>query len=124
MYGLPPFMHNDTYEIFQKTLKEKIRFPTGFSSDAKSLIKHLTKHDLSKRYGNLVEGTDSVRNHRFFSAIDFKNLASMRKEAPYIPTLSQVKVIGKGSLVSALPHEETEPSAELIEKSHIFDEWF
>ena len=22
--GLPPFMHNDTYEIFQKTLKEKI----------------------------------------------------------------------------------------------------
>ena len=86
--GLPPFMHNDTYEIFQKTLKEKIKFPAGISSDAKSLIKHLTKHDLSKRYGNLVDGTDTVRNHRFFSAIDFKNLVSMKKEAPYIPTLS------------------------------------
>ena len=81
-------MHNDTYEIFQKTLKEKILFPTGFSSDAKSLVKHLTKHDLSKRYGNLVDGSDTVKSHRFFKMINFSTLASMKKEAPYIPTLS------------------------------------
>ena len=54
--GRPPFMHADTYEIFKMTIREKIPFCAGFPSDAKSLIKHLTMHDLSKRYGNLVNG--------------------------------------------------------------------
>ena len=64
--GLPPFMHNDTYEIFKLTLREKIPFPAGFSSDAKSIIKHLTEHDLSKRYGNLIKGSADIKEHRFF----------------------------------------------------------
>jgi serine/threonine protein kinase len=27
MYGRPPFMSNDTYELFEMTLKQKIKFP-------------------------------------------------------------------------------------------------
>ena len=45
-------------EIFKKALNEKIRFPKDFDNGAKSLIKHLTDHDLSKRYGNLLKGVD------------------------------------------------------------------
>lgn len=68
-------MHKDTYEIFKMTLKNKIPFPAGFPSDAKSLIRHLTKHDLSKRYGNLVNGSGDVRSHRFFKNINFDQIA-------------------------------------------------
>ena len=49
--GYPPFMDNDTYEIFKKVLKDPIPFDDGYDPDARSLIRHLTKHDLSKRYG-------------------------------------------------------------------------
>lgn len=49
--GRPPFMDNDTYEIFKKVLKDPIPFEEGYDPDARSLIGHLTKHDPSKRYG-------------------------------------------------------------------------
>jgi|TARA_B110000305_G_C19091820_1_gene471148 hypothetical protein len=42
IYGRPPFMSNDPYEIFQMALTEKIKFPRSFDSDAKSLVKKLT----------------------------------------------------------------------------------
>lgn len=58
------------------TLREKIPFPKGFPKDAKSLIRHLTVHDLSKRYGNLVGGSEDVRAHRFFKNIDFAKIAN------------------------------------------------
>ena len=74
--GRPPFMHADTYEVFKMTLREKIPFPKGFPSDAKSLIRHLTAHNLSKRYGNLVNGSGDIRSHRFFNGIDFASIAS------------------------------------------------
>ena len=46
MYGRPPFMANDPMEIFNMILSKKIIFPYDFSPGAKSLIKHLTDHDL------------------------------------------------------------------------------
>ena len=61
MNGRPPFMHSDTYEIFKMTLREQIPFKQDFSSDAKSLIRHLCDHDLSKRFGNLVNGTSDIQ---------------------------------------------------------------
>ena len=96
LMGLPPFMHNDTYEIFKKTLREKIPFPNGFSSDAKSLIRHLTEHDLSKRYGNLINGPEDVKKHRFFKKVEWETLTSMTEPAPYVPDHSPVKLAGKG----------------------------
>ena len=74
LMGRPPFMHQDTYEVFKMTLRERIPFPRGFNSEAKSLIRHLTAHDLSKRYGNLVNGSGDIRSHRFFRLIDFAQL--------------------------------------------------
>ncbi len=91
--GRPPFMHEDTYEVFKMTLRKKIPFPSEiFSSDVKSLIRHLTEHDLSKRYGNLVNGSGDVRSHRFFKTTDFAQIASQQTIPPYIPE-SDPKVI-------------------------------
>ena len=83
--GRPPFMHDDTYEVFKMTLREKIPFPSGFPSDAKSLIRHLTAHDLSKRYGNLVGGSADVKSHRFFGNIDFSKVLNETFVPPHIP---------------------------------------
>jgi hypothetical protein len=55
--GIDPFSDDDPLIIYQNILKGRLHFPKGFDSDAKSLVKHLLVSDLSKRYGNLKNGT-------------------------------------------------------------------
>ena len=122
--GLPPFMHADTYEIFKMTLRQKIPFPAGFSSDAKSLIRHLTEHDLSKRYGNLMNGTADVKQHRFFKKIDWETLIFMKDAAPYIPDQSPVRLQGSGRRLSKIEENNEGHSHAVPEKNNFFKEWF
>ena len=74
MVGRCPFMNDDPYEIFKMILYEKMRFPRDFDRSAKSIIRHLTDHDLSKRYGNLKYGSEDIKNHRFFNDMNFYNI--------------------------------------------------
>jgi protein kinase X len=85
MVGRCPFMHEDPYTIFTMILSSRIRFPKFFDSKAKSIIRHLTDHDLSKRYGNLKNGPEDVKNHRFFNDINFFNIITQTAKVPYIP---------------------------------------
>jgi len=64
MYGRPPFMAaDDPMEVFKKILHDTIKFPKDFDKYGKRLIRALTERDLSKRLGNLKNGTDDVLNH-------------------------------------------------------------
>ena len=83
--GHAPFMDEDPMNIYNNILNSKARFPDGFDSKLKSLVKHLLKRDLSKRYGNLVNGANDIKNHRFFSSISFSELLSKSITAPYTP---------------------------------------
>ena len=74
LYGRPPFMAHDPYDIFQMVLKDKLKFPRDFDKDAKSLVKKLCEHDLSKRLGNLKDGVKDVKEHRFFKGLDWEAL--------------------------------------------------
>ena len=51
--GIDPFNDEDPMRIYQKVLKGKIKYPSSFPPNAKSLVKHILTKDLSKRYGNL-----------------------------------------------------------------------
>lgn len=79
-------MNEDPYEVFKMILQEKIRFPKQFNEGAKSIIRHLTEHDLTKRYGNLKNGSADIRKHRFFADVDFKGIFDMTATPPYDPS--------------------------------------
>jgi hypothetical protein len=59
----------------------------SFDREAKSLIKRLLQEDLSKRLGNLKNGAKDVKDHKFFKAINWDELALGKVAAPYIPPL-------------------------------------
>jgi serine/threonine protein kinase len=126
--GKPPFMDHDTYNVFKMILREKIPFPSGFPSDAKSLIKHLTDHDLSKRFGNLINGTEDIRKHRFFKNVDFKQIEQMKLNPPFVPkpsTKEHMLMKEKGipfSEVSEVKDDKVCPS--IHKTADIFQEWF
>jgi len=83
--GIDPFSDDDPMMVYQKILKGKIRFPSHFDPNAKSLVKHLLEADLTKRYGNLKGGVQDIKGHRFFKTLDFQVLLSKKISAPYIP---------------------------------------
>ena len=65
--GYPPFQADDPMDIYKKIINTKPRYPDKFDANLKSLTKHLLRRDLSKRYGNLKNGSKDIKEHRFFS---------------------------------------------------------
>jgi hypothetical protein len=68
-------------DLYTKTITQKPRFPTGFDTRLKSLIKHLLRRDSTKRLCN----SSKVKCHRFFEDIEFDDLIVKKLIAPYIP---------------------------------------
>jgi len=92
LVGVPPFMENNPTKLFEKALTTKIQCPEDFHKGAKSLIRKLTSHDLTKRFGNLHHGVKDIKEHRFFKEIDFEEIQKCGpKFAPYIPSAGSKK---------------------------------
>jgi protein kinase X len=83
--GIDPFADDDPINVYNKILECKLKFPLHFDVYAKKIIKRLIEKDLSKRYGNLVNGVNDIKNHKFFESIDFDKLLNMQLKPPYIP---------------------------------------
>jgi protein kinase A len=83
--GIDPFSDDDPIKIYEKILEGKIKFPSGFDDNAKSLVKHLLEKDLSKRYGNLQNGINDIKKHRFFNEFDWEKLLNEEINPPYHP---------------------------------------
>ncbi len=71
MVGRCPYTDKDPMLLYEKILTQKIKFPNFFDRKAKDLIRNLTKHDLSQRYGNLKDGVKDIMQHRFFAKTSF-----------------------------------------------------
>jgi hypothetical protein len=54
---------------------------------SKSIVKHLLRRDLSKRYGNLKNGVNDVKKHRFFEGFNWDHLLNKKLDPPYVPQL-------------------------------------
>ena len=89
--GYPPFQDDDPMNIYRKIINTKPRYPDGFNSNLKSLVKHLLRRDLSKRYGNLKNGAADIKEHRFFEEINYQDLLVRKLKPPYVPTSKVIK---------------------------------
>jgi serine/threonine protein kinase len=76
--------------IYRKIINTKPKYPDGFDSKLKSLIKHLLRRDLSKRFGNLKDGAEDIKNHRFFEDINFNDLLDRKLKPPYTPSSKEI----------------------------------
>ena len=118
--GIDPFSDDDPMMVYQKILKGKIKFPSGFDSNAKSLVKHLLESDLTKRYGNLKGGVKDIKGHRFFKELSWEKLINMELTPPYIP---KVKSASDISNFSSYPDSDT-PCPSIKKSEDPFLDWF
>lgn len=83
--GYPPFFADQPIQIYEKIVSGKVRFPSHFSSDLKDLLRNLLQVDLTKRYGNLKNGVDDIKTHKWFGATDWFSIYEKKIEAPFTP---------------------------------------
>ena len=118
--GIDPFSDDDPMMVYQKILKGKIKFPSGFDSNAKSLIKHLLEQDLTKRYGNLKNGVKDITGHRFFKNFEWNKLLEKDLPPPYIP-----KVKSNNDISNFSEYPDSDNPAVAIDKGEDpFLDWF
>ena len=118
--GIDPFSDDDPMMVYQKILTGKIKFPSGFDSNAKSLIKHLLDSDLTKRYGNLKNGVKDITGHRFFKNLEWDKLLKKELPPPYVP---KVKSNDDISNFSAYPDSDN-PAPQIKKDEDPFLDWF
>lgn len=64
-------MCDDHFYSLYSTSRVQVRFPSHFSSDLKDLLRNLLQVDLTKRFGNLKNGVNDIKNHKWFSTTDW-----------------------------------------------------
>ena len=87
LVGIDPFSDEDPMAVYQNILRGKVKFPSNFDKDAKSLVKHLLVADLGKRYGNLKGGVKDIKEHRWFNGFDWSACSKKSIKPVYIPKL-------------------------------------
>jgi len=119
LVGIDPFSDEDPMMVYQKILKGKIKFPSSFDSNAKSLVKHLLEIDLTKRYGNLKGGVGDIKTHRLFKGFEFDKMLQRQITPPYVP---KVKSNNDISNFSQYPDSD-KPTPAIKSSDDPFLEW-
>uniref|UniRef100_A0A8C7YVK7 cAMP-dependent protein kinase n=1 Tax=Oryzias sinensis TaxID=183150 RepID=A0A8C7YVK7_9TELE len=109
--GYPPFFADQPIQIYEKIVSGKVRFPSHFSSDLKDLLRNLLQVDLTKRFGNLKNGVNDIKNHKWFSTTDWIAIYERKIEAPFLP-----KCRGPGDTSNFDDYEEEDIHVSQTEK--------
>ena len=64
-----------------------MRFPSHFSSDLKDLLRNLLQVDLTKRFGNLKNGVQDIKGHKWFSTTDWISIYQKKVASQFSPQL-------------------------------------
>lgn len=85
----------------------QVRYPSHFSSDLKDLLKNLLQVDLTKRFGNLKNGVNDIKNHKWFASTDWIAVYERRvryKAPPHIYNYWSARV--QKSILWSDPHAD------------------
>ncbi|KAF6143018.1 hypothetical protein GIB67_041086 [Kingdonia uniflora] len=87
--GKPPFVGN-RQKIQQKIIKDKIKLPAFLTSEAHSLLKGLLQKEPCKRLGNGETGSEEIKKHKWFKAINWKKLEERETKPSFIPEVAGI----------------------------------
>merc|ERR1712111_116790 len=86
--GYPPFFDDNPFGIYEKILSGKIEWPRHIDPVAKDLIKKFLVQDRTKRLGNVKNGTEDVKRHRWFKNVDWEEVYYKQLKPPIVPKVS------------------------------------
>uniref|UniRef100_A0A6V1MD63 cAMP-dependent protein kinase n=1 Tax=Heterosigma akashiwo TaxID=2829 RepID=A0A6V1MD63_HETAK len=86
--GFAPFFDENPLGIYQKILSGKP--PLGNIPDkfAKLLVKGLLEKDRTKRLGCMKGGVAQIKNHKWFTNVNWQAVADLQAQPAYLPAVS------------------------------------
>lgn len=112
--GRPPFQSDQPIKIYEKIINGKYKIPGHLSDDVKDLMRCLIQADVTKRFGNLKNGVDDIKTHKWFAGLDWMSIYAKKMSAPMIP---KIKSPGDTSNFDSYSEENISVSKEnLFEK--------
>lgn len=78
LVGYPPFYDDNPFGIYEKILSGKIDWPKQMDPIAKDLVKKLLVLDRTKRLGNMKNGTDDIKRHRWFKHLNWADVINKK----------------------------------------------
>jgi len=89
LVGVTPFYehHMQQNDLFKRIVLAKYKMPSVLNEDEQDLIKKLLVRKQSARLGNLSRGHRDVKDHAWFSEMDFKKLVRKELPGPWIPDI-------------------------------------
>ncbi|XP_026305366.1 cAMP-dependent protein kinase catalytic subunit PRKX [Piliocolobus tephrosceles] len=111
--GFPPFFDDNPFGIYQKILAGKIDFPRHLEFHVKDLIKKLLVVDRTRRLGNMKNGANDVKRHRWFHSVDWEAVPQRKLKPPIVP-----KIAGDGdtSNFETYPENDWDTAAPVPQK--------
>ncbi|XP_059483886.1 cAMP-dependent protein kinase catalytic subunit PRKX isoform X1 [Neocloeon triangulifer] len=110
--GYPPFFDDNPFGIYEKILACKLEWPRTLDPIAKDLIKKLLVADRTKRLGNMKNGAEDIKRHRWFKVFDWQDVIGRKLEPPIVP---KVDSDGDTSNFDDYPEQAVDESPALTE---------
>ncbi|CAG9313267.1 unnamed protein product [Blepharisma stoltei] len=85
--GYPPYCDDSPFNIYQKILLGRLVFPSYFDDILCSLLSALLEPNVQKRIGYKNNAASDLKNHLWFSNVDFNLLLIKECPSPWIPEL-------------------------------------
>ncbi|XP_027012986.1 serine/threonine-protein kinase Sgk2 [Tachysurus fulvidraco] len=86
LFSLPPFYRRDVAEMYDAILHKPLQIPPGKSDAVCHLLHGLLQKDQHRRLGAIADFLE-IKNHIFFSPINWDDLYHKRLDPPYNPNV-------------------------------------
>jgi len=84
--GVPPFEADNEDDLFECILHDEVLFPVWLSTEAVQILNQLMTKNPLARLG--TRGDDEIRNHKFFSSMNWKKLEAREIRPSFVPTIT------------------------------------
>ncbi|CAF0870220.1 unnamed protein product [Didymodactylos carnosus] len=81
--GNPPFKGQNEVALYESVCRKKPVILSSFSSTLKDIILQLLQKDPTQRLGCLARGTLDVKEHGWFSKVDFVSIYTQQMSSPF-----------------------------------------
>lgn len=86
LVGHEPFYADDQTAMFKKICRFQYNIPSSIKSDARSIVSKLLVGQ-KKRIGCLANGDRDIRDHQFYSSINWDDLVAKKIPVPWDPNI-------------------------------------
>lgn len=81
LVGFPPFYDKNPFQIYEKIIDGRVNYPKDFNPLAKDLIRKLLCVDRTKRFGNMKNGANDIKNHEWFKKVNWTYVEEKKTKA-------------------------------------------